>query len=351
MILSLDWVDLAGTLRSRQGTGRQRQGHPASRSTISIHNGWSMDHQGFAPVDLLLAADPEHVVAVARHERSAAAHEAPRAPRGLTKRPAAQARSRSSTSPARCATAVGERPARSPICRCPGTAHGGRSATRSTSSAPTAAAASAAGPGVTVGAALALKGSGRLPVGICGDGDFLMGVTALWTATHYRIPLLIVVANNRSFYNDEVHQERVARMRNRPVENKWIGQRISRSRHRPRGARACARRASASGRSTTSHSWRARSREAIAAVEAGGGRGRRRAGRARLYAGHDGGRVARGRGSVMAADAPRPTRRAAQARARARRRRHRQALRDAGRRHHRGRPHLASMSRRASFWR
>jgi thiamine pyrophosphate-dependent acetolactate synthase large subunit-like protein len=54
-----------------------------------------------------------------------------------------------------------------------------------------------------------------------------MGVTALWTAAHYRIPLLIVVANNRSFYNDEVHQERVARMRNRPVENKWIGQRIS----------------------------------------------------------------------------------------------------------------------------
>ena len=54
-----------------------------------------------------------------------------------------------------------------------------------------------------------------------------MGVTALWTAAHYRIPLLIVVANNRSFYNDEVHQERVARMRNRPVENRWIGQRIS----------------------------------------------------------------------------------------------------------------------------
>jgi thiamine pyrophosphate-dependent acetolactate synthase large subunit-like protein len=44
---------------------------------------------------------------------------------------------------------------------------------------------------------------------------------------HYRIPLLIVVANNRSFFNDELHQERVARMRNRPVENRWIGQRIS----------------------------------------------------------------------------------------------------------------------------
>jgi thiamine pyrophosphate-dependent acetolactate synthase large subunit-like protein len=54
-----------------------------------------------------------------------------------------------------------------------------------------------------------------------------MGVTALWTAAHYRIPLLIVVANNRSFFNDELHQERVARMRNRPVENRWVGQRIS----------------------------------------------------------------------------------------------------------------------------
>ena len=44
---------------------------------------------------------------------------------------------------------------------------------------------------------------------------------------HYKIPLLVVVANNRSFFNDELHQERVARMRNRPVENRWVGQRIS----------------------------------------------------------------------------------------------------------------------------
>ncbi len=54
-----------------------------------------------------------------------------------------------------------------------------------------------------------------------------MGVTALWTAVHYKIPLLFVIANNRSFYNDELHQERVARMRARPVENKWIGQRMA----------------------------------------------------------------------------------------------------------------------------
>lgn len=83
------------------------------------------------------------------------------------------------------------------------------------------------GPGMVVGAALALKGSGRMPVAVLGDGDFIMGATALWTGTHHRVPMLIVVANNRSYFNDEIHQERVARMRDRPVENKHIGQAIS----------------------------------------------------------------------------------------------------------------------------
>ena len=41
-----------------------------------------------------------------------------------------------------------------------------------------------------------------------------------------QLPCLMLVANNRSFYNDELHQERVAKERGRPVENKWIGQRI-----------------------------------------------------------------------------------------------------------------------------
>ncbi|MES2913027.1 MAG: thiamine pyrophosphate-dependent enzyme, partial [Pseudomonadota bacterium] len=84
-----------------------------------------------------------------------------------------------------------------------------------------------AGPGVSIGAALALKGTDRLPVAVMGDGDYMMGVNALWTASNAQIPLLIIVVNNRSFFNDEVHQERVARQRGRPVENKWIGQRIS----------------------------------------------------------------------------------------------------------------------------
>ena len=37
----------------------------------------------------------------------------------------------------------------------------------------------------------------------------------------------MVVANNSSFFNDEMHQERIARQRGRPVENKWIGQRFA----------------------------------------------------------------------------------------------------------------------------
>ena len=54
----------------------------------------------------------------------------------------------------------------------------------------------------------------------------MMGCTGMWTAAHYHIPFLTVVANNRSIFNDELHQERVARERGRPVANRWIGQAI-----------------------------------------------------------------------------------------------------------------------------
>jgi thiamine pyrophosphate-dependent acetolactate synthase large subunit-like protein len=67
----------------------------------------------------------------------------------------------------------------------------------------------------------------RPTVSILGDGDFLMGGHALWTAVHCRIPLLILINNNRSYMNDELHQDAVARNRNRPVANRWIGQRMS----------------------------------------------------------------------------------------------------------------------------
>ena len=80
----------------------------------------------------------------------------------------------------------------------------------------------------SLGAALAAKGSGKFCVGIQPDGDFLFNPSTLWTAAHYEIPLLMVLFNNRSYYNDEEHQGVMATRRGRPIENKTIGIRIER---------------------------------------------------------------------------------------------------------------------------
>jgi thiamine pyrophosphate-dependent acetolactate synthase large subunit-like protein len=229
VILSLDWVDLGGTLRSAF-PGAMPAGKVIQVSLDhTVHNGWSMDHQALPAADVYLAADPDTTVpllieavgiagrAPARMPSPATAPTPPDAGGPLMVEHLAHALRK----------AVGKRdvsllhlplswngawwPFRHPLDFVGSDGGGGIGG----------------GPGISVGAALALRHSGRLPVAICGDGDFLMGATALWTAAHYRIPLLFVIANNRSFYNDEVHQERVARMRDRRIENKWIGQRIS----------------------------------------------------------------------------------------------------------------------------
>jgi thiamine pyrophosphate-dependent acetolactate synthase large subunit-like protein len=224
-IVSLDWVDLAGALKIA-GASPSTKIIQVSLD-FRIHNGWSMDHQALPPVDLFLSADPDLVVPelVRAIGASAKPRVAPRPrapvadqePAGFTNEHIARTLRK----------VLGERPTtlthlplswedrwwtfRHPLDFLGSDGGGGIGG----------------GPGISVGAALALKNSGRLPVAICGDGDYLMGVTALWTAVHYKIPLLFVIANNRSFYNDELHQERMARMRHRPVENKWIGQRMA----------------------------------------------------------------------------------------------------------------------------
>jgi acetolactate synthase-1/2/3 large subunit len=67
----------------------------------------------------------------------------------------------------------------------------------------------------------------KVVIGVCGDGDFMMGGNAIWTAVKHKIPLMIIINNNQSYFNDELHQEVVAKRRNRPVGNRWIGQAIS----------------------------------------------------------------------------------------------------------------------------
>jgi thiamine pyrophosphate-dependent acetolactate synthase large subunit-like protein len=223
VILSLDWLDPAGTFKAAGGI-------TAKVIQVSVdhhlHNGWSMDYQGLPPVDVFLACEPEAAVTALMaslddgqpRPLAANTHDLP-TPAGdkLTVDHMAGALRDALAGRAVSLTHVSlswngaSIPFRHPLDYLGSDGGGGVGG----------------GPGISVGAALALKGSGRMAVAVCGDGDFLMGVTALWTAAHYRIPLLIVVANNRSFFNDELHQERVARMRNRPVENRWVGQRIS----------------------------------------------------------------------------------------------------------------------------
>ena len=264
VILSLDWVDIAGTLKHIGGS-------TAKIIQVSIdhqlHKGWSMDYQGLPPVDVLMACEPDaavpalidalgpgkpHLVAERRNE--------PFKPSGdkLTVDHLSEALRRAVADRPTCLTHISlswngaSWPLRHPLDFIGGDGGGGVGG----------------GPGISVGAALALKGTGRLPVAVCGDGDFLMGVTALWTAAHYKIPLLIVVANNRSFFNDELHQERVARMRNRPVENRWIGQRISEP-DIDLAAMARAQGATGFGPVTAIGDLAATFAKAIAAVEAG----------------------------------------------------------------------------------
>src|SRR5215470_11346064 len=227
VVLSLDWVDLGGTLKAVFGTAKVSAKVMHASLDHRLHGGWSMDYQALPEVDLLLPADPDLVVEalVELLQARPAESKAGRRQFAIDTLPPGSLRIRHLAHGLRAATDGRD----VSLLHLPLSWDGALWPFRHPLDfiGQDGGAGIGAGPGIAVGAALALRGSARLPVGICGDGDFLMGATAIWTAVHYGIPLLIVVANNRSFYNDEVHQERVARARGRPVENKWIGQRIA----------------------------------------------------------------------------------------------------------------------------
>ncbi|TAK82366.1 MAG: thiamine pyrophosphate-binding protein [Betaproteobacteria bacterium] len=223
VILSLDWVDTAGTLKAAFGDA------PISAKIIRVsvdahlHRGWSADYQGLPPSDVYLMCEPDVAVPLlleAARTRPAAVNQKQeiflKEDDAVSIRALARVFNELTEGMEVCISKLplgwngAYRHWHHPLDYLGADGGGGVGA----------------GPGLTVGAALALKGTGRMVVGIVGDGDFLMGNTALWTAAHYKLPCLFLVANNRSFYNDELHQERVAKERGRPVENKWIGQRI-----------------------------------------------------------------------------------------------------------------------------
>jgi thiamine pyrophosphate-dependent acetolactate synthase large subunit-like protein len=229
VILSLDWVDLQGALK--QAWGNEEVTAKVLQVTLdhTLHNAASLDHQDLPPCDLYAAAEPASVVQAllaALGDGGAARASAPAqvAPARAADDGAADIQMALLADTLRdCLAGSAACLIRVPLGWSGDLWHfrhpldylgydGG--------------AGIGSGPGMAVGASMALKDSDRLPVAIIGDGDFLMGNTALWSAAALQVPMLVIVANNQSFFNDEVHQERVARDRQRPVENRWIGQRI-----------------------------------------------------------------------------------------------------------------------------
>ena len=77
--------------------------------------------------------------------------------------------------------------------------------------------------GISIGVALAHRDQKRLVVDLQPDGDLMFDAGALWTVAKHRIPMLVLMYNNRSYYNDWEHQIRMARMRGTPVDRAHIG--------------------------------------------------------------------------------------------------------------------------------
>lgn len=224
VVLSLDWVDIGGTLLQANGGA-----WPAASRVFHCsleqysHNGWSMDYQLLPVLDRCLLADPDRLAAALFRAIPVAEREvAPALPAPREPGPPADGFGVEELAVAMTEALAPHRPC---YARLPIGWPGGACAFEHPLDylGYDGAGGIGSGPGMAVGAALALKGGDRLPVAVIGDGDFLMGLTALWSAVHHRIPLLMVVANNRSFFNDELHQERMARQRGRPVGNRSVG--------------------------------------------------------------------------------------------------------------------------------
>ena len=231
LVISFDWVDLAGTLQAAHAPGIE----PSSKIVHisldpALHNGWSKDHFGHPPIDVPIFADVDKFLsALLKLSSTSMISHSNKWEFSPSLEPSESAPGESIYFGDLAAALYSEiTPEEMCIIRVPLGWRGGdlRSTHPLAYLGQDGGAGLASGPGQAVGAALALKDSELIPVAILGDGDFLMGSSALWTAARYRLPVLVIVANNASFFNDEVHQERVARARDRPVENKWIGMRL-----------------------------------------------------------------------------------------------------------------------------
>jgi acetolactate synthase-1/2/3 large subunit len=84
------------------------------------------------------------------------------------------------------------------------------------------------GMGVALGVALAFRGTGKVCVSIQNDGDLLYTPGSLWTAAHHDIPMLVVMFNNQSYYQDVGHQTAITKIRERPLDHVGVGVNLDR---------------------------------------------------------------------------------------------------------------------------
>jgi benzoylformate decarboxylase/acetolactate synthase-1/2/3 large subunit len=76
---------------------------------------------------------------------------------------------------------------------------------------------------MAIGAALAHRKNGRLCIGLQNDGDMMYAPGALWTAAHHKIPVLLVMNNNRAYHQEVMHIQRMANRHQRGITNADIG--------------------------------------------------------------------------------------------------------------------------------
>lgn len=75
----------------------------------------------------------------------------------------------------------------------------------------------------SIGAALANRKYGRLTVSIQNDGDFMFSPGVLWTAAHHKVPILIIMHNNRAYHQEVMEVQRMANEHQRGITRAGIG--------------------------------------------------------------------------------------------------------------------------------
>jgi thiamine pyrophosphate-dependent acetolactate synthase large subunit-like protein len=75
----------------------------------------------------------------------------------------------------------------------------------------------------SVGAALANRDKGIVTVSIQPDGDLMYAPGVLWTAAHHKIPILMLMHNNRAYHQEVMHLQKMAALHNRRMDTAGIG--------------------------------------------------------------------------------------------------------------------------------